>query len=175
MTDLRRELSLINKHIRQHNREAGDRVFWYQFLALGSGSTYDDIYDEGAVGDPGLSFAPAIVIPTVYVEETEDEFTSNEEGRQPTQTMQLTFLYQDVLRAGMSTPWEYQSHLNDMFSYDSRFYRVSSYKIRGRAPSDVLLVVKGYEIYTDQSMVWDNPPVAATPEDHYPSTFPALG
>lgn len=174
MTDLRTELSLINKHIRQHGREAGESIVYYEFLPLGSGSTYDDIYDEGAPGPEGKSYLPGIVIPTIYVEEIEDAFTANEEGRQPTQTIQATMLYQDVLRAGLTAPWEYQERLNDMLSYDGRYYKVSEYKSRGRAPSDVLVVVKAFQIYTDQDMVWDNPPTAPSPVNLYPSTFPVV-
>ncbi len=174
MVDLRAELSLINKHIRQHGREAGESILWYEFLPLGEGSTYNDIYDEGAPGPTGRSYLPGIVIPTIYVEEIEDEFTAKEEGRQPTQNIKVTMLYQDVLRSGLKDPWEYQPRLNDMLVYDGRYYRVNNYIVRGRAPSDVLVVVQGYEVYVEQDMMWDNVPVVATPTNRFPSTFPVV-
>lgn len=174
MVDLRKELSLINKHIRQHGREAGSSIVWYEFLALGEGSEYDDIYDEGDLGVTGRSYAPGIIIPTIYVEEIEDQFTGSEDGRQPTQNLDVTMLYQDVLRSGMSDPWEYQRHLNDMLSYDGRFYKVSAYRVRGQAPSDVLVVVKAFQIYVEQDMVLDNPPEVPTLVAPFPSTFPVL-
>lgn len=174
MVDLRKELSLINKHIRQHGREAGSSIVWYEFLALGEGSQYDDVYDEGDVGVTGRSYSPGIVIPTIYIDETEDQFTASEDGRQPTQNLDVTMLYQDVLRAGLSEPWEYQKHLNDMLYHDGRFFKVASYRSRGQAPSDVIVAVKAFEIYVEQDMVFDNPPEEATPVTGWPSTFPPL-
>jgi len=175
MVDLRKELSLINKHIRQHGREAGGSIVWYEFLPLGEGSSYDDIYDEGDLGPTGRSYAPGIVLPTIYIDELEDEFTASDDGRQPTQNIDVTILYQDVLRSGMSEPWEYQKHLNDMLSYDGRFFKVSSFRVRGQAPSDVLVTVRAFEIYVDQDMVYDNPP--ETPPNSgnlFPPTFPVI-
>lgn len=174
MVDLRKELSLINKHVRQHGREAGSSIIWYEFLAFGEGSEYDDIYDEGPVGADGRSYAPGISIPTIYIDEIEDQFTLAEDGRQPTQNIDVTMLYQDVLRAGMSEPWEYQKHLNDMLSYDGRFFKVSAYRSRGQAPSDVIVSVRAFEIYIDQDMVFDNPPEVTAVDAPFPSTFPVV-
>lgn len=176
--DPRVELSLINKHIRQHNRESGEQVYWFEFVPLSTqasaGSFYDDVYDEGAPGTGGMSYSGGIVIPTIYVEEVEDLFTMQEDARQPTQNIRVTFLYLDAARAGMSDAAEYKKHLNDVFFYDDKYYRVYNYHVRGRLPSEVVIGVEGYEVYVDQEFPYDTgPPTLAQTNLPWPSAFPS--
>jgi hypothetical protein len=176
--DPRKELSLINKHVRQHNREAGETVMWferYPFVTAASvgGTAYDDVYDEAPYGPGGRVYDAGIVIPTILIQEVEDAMNLREDGRQPTQNIQVTFLYADALRAGMFQPREYETHLNDVFFYDDKYYKVWDYKVRGRLPSEVIIIVRGYEVYVDQEFVNDpGPPVIVNPDLPWPSTFP---
>lgn len=175
--DPRVELSLINKHVRQHNREAmGEPVIWFEFLSLGGGgSVYDDIYDEGAPGTAGRVYAGGIVIPTVYISENEDEFVLKDEGRQVIQNIRLTLLFQDVERAGMTDPAEFQRHLNDVFFYDGRYYKVTDYVVWGRLPTEVVIGVSGFEIFPDQEFVYDiGPPPPIQSNLPWPPTFPPV-
>lgn len=177
--DARVELSLINKHIRQHNREAGEYVVWYEFVPLGnsaaSTSLYDDVYDEGAPADGGRAYAQGLVIPTVYVEEIEDRFTAQEEGRQPTQNLAFTLLYKDIELSGLSNPEEYNAHLNDVIYYAGRYYKIHEYKVRGRLPTPVVVGVVGYEVFLDQEFVWDPGPGSPIMLDlPWPTTFPVI-
>ena len=177
--DSRKELSLINKHIRQHNREAGETILWFEFVpwanAASAGSIYDDVYDEGKPGDGGRSYAGGLVIPTIYVEEIEDQYTLHDDGRQPTQNILVTVLFADMISAGLSNPWEYETHLNDTFMYDNRWYKVWEYRVRGRLPSEVVIGIKGFEIYVDQEFPYDpGPPNPTNPDLPWPSTFPAV-
>ncbi len=179
MVDVRKELSLINKHIRQHNREAGESVLWYEFLpfaaSASAGSVYDDVYDEGVPGVGGRAYAPGVSISTVYVEETEDKFTLQEDGRQPTQNIYVVMLFDDVRRAGLTNPREYQPHLNDLFFYDGRFFKVSDYHVRGRLEDEVVVGVQGYEVYIDQEFGLDVPPDTPTVENlPWPDSFPVI-
>lgn len=179
MVDVRKELSLINKHIRQHHRDSsGESVMWYEFLPLAAsasaGSFYDDVYDEGAPGVGGRSYRPGVPIRTVYVEEVEDMFTLQEDGRQPTQNLYVVMLFDDVRRAGLDNPREYQPHLNDLFSYDSRFYKVTEYSVRGRLEDEVLLRVRGFEVYLDQEFIYDNPPTGVVQDLPWPNTLPVV-
>lgn len=178
--DPRRELSLINKHVRYRNREAGESLVWYEFKNLGSGgSVYDDVYDEGAPGAGGKSYERGLIIPTIYVEEVEDEFRAIDNGRLPTQNIRVTVLFKDLQAAGVSNPRDYQDHLNDVFEYDSRYYKVRAYKVRGRlhreSPSGESVVsITGYEIFPDQEMPFSfgprNPEVYDLP---WPPSFPS--
>lgn len=178
--DTRRELGLINKHVRYRNREAGEHVIWYEFKSLSAGaSVYDDVYDEGAPGSEGKSYTRGVVVPTIYVEEVEDEFRAIDDGRLPTQNIRATILFKDMQAAGVSNPREYSNHLNDIFEYDSRYYRVRAYRARGRLnnehPSgEVLITVTGVEIFPDQEMPFSFGPI--NPDVHdlpWPTSFPS--
>jgi len=180
MVDVRKELSLINKHIRQHNREAGEFIIWYEFDpfagAASAGSFYDDVYDEGAPGDGGRRYLPGVRVPTIYVEEREDKFTMQEDGRQPTQNIYVAVLFNDMLQSGVTLPREYQPRLNDIFWYDSRFYKVSDFHVRGRLPSEVVIGIVGFEVYIDQEFNLDIPPTQPVTQDRpWPDTFPSVG
>ncbi len=175
--DPRIELSLINKHIRQHNRDVGEAVMWFEFLPLGidpdDGSTFDDVYDEGNPGDGGRRYARGVLVPTIYVEEVEDLFTAQDDARQPTQNIRVTILYLDMERAGVTNPDEFNKHLNDMFFYDNRYYKVNDYHVRGRLPTEVVIGIQGYEVFVDQEFPFDPGPGALVIQDlPWPSTFP---
>jgi len=175
--DQRVEQSLINKHIRQHGRDVGESIVWFEFVpfaaAASAGSIYDDVYNEGTPGDGGRSYAAGKIVPTVYVEEEEDRFTAQEEGRQPTQNISATILFLDIKRAGISNPEEYKTHLNDIVYYDNRYYKLNDYHVRGRIPNEVVVGIKGYEVFIDQEFPFDpGPPVVL--DLPWPSTFPTV-
>ena len=180
MVDVRKELSLINKHVRQHHRDSsGEQVIWYEFLpfaaSASAGSTYDDVYDEGDVGAGGRVYRPGVPIRTIYVEEVEDQFTAQEDGRQPTQNLYVVMLFDYVRRAGLQTPREYQPHLNDLFTYDNRWFKVNDYTVRGRLEDEVVLRVRGYEAYMGQEFVFDTIPAPVTGyELPWPNTLPVV-
>lgn len=175
VVDLRRELNHINKQIRTHGRTAGESVVWYEFAAFDYGSTYDPVYDESPQGPLGIAYKPGVVIPTIYVEEIEDTNRAIEMGRQPVQKVHFSALMLDVVRAGLTEPWEYQPHLNDLFLYDGRFYHITYYRARGRLRDEVLLVVEGQETYIDQEHVNDilTNQVPSIQDLPWPSNLPA--
>ena len=173
--DVRRELGLINKHVRRRNREAGEHIIWFEFSPFSGGySEYDDVYDEGVPGSGGRNYKNGVVIPTVYVAEAEDSFRSIPDGRQTVQNIQVTALYRDVVSSGISNPDEYNGHLNDMFFYDNRYYRVNEYVVRGRLKEEVIVLISGFEIYIDQEMPFDigpqNPRLSDLP---WPTSLPS--
>ena len=109
------------------------------------------------------------------VTETEDTKRAIPEGRQPVQVVNAVISMQDCRDAGMSEPYEYQRHLNDLFFYDARYYAVSMYRVRGRAKDDVLIVVEGIEVYIDQEMPNDPGPETMSISDlPWPSTLPTF-
>lgn len=188
--DSRTELSLINKHVRQHNREAGEVVYWFEFdwnePAYPASSfpspalyselpTYDDVYDEGGPGPRGRRYSGGLAIPTIYVEEFEDQFTLQDDGRQPIQNLAVTILFRDMELAGLSDPAEFKRHLNDIIFYDEKYYKVWEYRVRGRLPSEVIIAVRGFEIMIDQEFPFDpGPPTLAALDLPWPNTFPAV-
>lgn len=171
--DLTRELERINEEVHRRIDIVGETVVWYQFLALGEGSVYDDIYDEGETGAGGRTYAPGVKIPTIYAEEIEDEARAIEEGRQATQTMRMTIRMKDAIAAGLSIPGEYRPHLNDVFLYDNRYYGVYKYSARGRMEGqEVLLAVEGVEVFMEQEFMNDNAPTYVSVEASWPNSLP---
>lgn len=163
------ELSLINKHIRHHHDVAGGSVLWYEMIPFdeAGGSTYDDVYDEGDMTGNGRKYRAPVEIPTIYIEEVEDESRAIEEGRQPTQNVRMVILFKDMVDAGIFNPAEYRPRLNDVFRYDARYYAIYRYKARGRLREEVVVAVEGVEVYLDQEFVLDAAP-AYTPDENLP-------
>lgn len=178
--DPRRELGVINKAVRRRNREVGGQIIWYEFKPVNTGgSLYDDVYDEGAPGIGGRAYKTGVPISTIYVEELEDSYRAIDEGRQPTQSVRATILYQDLVAAGLDDPREYQPRLNDVFEYDSRYYKVQDYKVKGKLSheqpaGEVVVAVTGFEVYVDQEFPFSNgpknPKLTTLP---WPTSFPS--
>ena len=178
--DTRRELSEIRKHYRRYHETAGEYVTWYEFVSFGTDaaltSLYDDVYDEAPYGLGGRKYGTGILLPVLMVTESEDQKRSIPEGRQPVQLTNFVASIDDMSAAGIYAPWEYQNHLNDMFAYDGRYFSVASYRVRGRARDDVMVVVEGFEVYVNQEMVndIDAPSGFSTNNAPWPSTLPTL-
>lgn len=172
--DARRELALIRKNYRQYHRSVGETITWFEFVPYGAGgSAIDDVYDEGRFGEGGKKYKNGIVVPVLMVTETEDTKRAIPEGRQPVQVTNAVLSIEDMRAAGIAEPFEYQRHLNDMFLYDARYYSVSTYRVRGRAKDDVLVVVEGIEVYVDQEMVNDPGPQAMSVQNYpWPAALP---
>lgn len=157
--DLTREFHRIDEEVHRRVVEVGEHVMWYEFLELGAGSVYDDIYDEGNPGIEGRTYGLPKCVNTLYAEEIEDQAGSREDGRQPTQNVRLTILLSHAIEAGLKDPGEYQPHLKDVFQYDGRFYEVYRYRVRGRMEGkEVILSVEGVETYVDQEFSLDPGP-----------------
>lgn len=177
---LQRELNEIRKHYEHFQRNYGESVVWFEFVPLGTAasvdSVYDDVYDEGIPGVGGRRYGPGITVPVLMVSETEDLKRSIPEARQVTQVVNFVASVQDFREAGISRPSEYRPHLNDIFMYDGRYYSVTTYRIRGRARDDVMLVIEGIEIYINQE--FPNDPEFggySVPDFAWPAQLPDLG
>lgn len=174
--DLRRELAHIRKHYRHYHKTGGESVTWFEFIpfaaSASAGSVYDDVYDEGRPGEGGRRYRQGISIPVLMVTETEDQKRAIPEGRQPVEVTNFVASIEDLRQAGVSEPWEYKKHLNDMFLYDGRYFSVTSYRVRGRARDDVIVVVEGIEVYINQEFPYDQGPEAFSIQDFpWPSTI----
>lgn len=160
--DVRRELGHIRKEYRKYHEKVGETVMWFEYKPFASsasaGSIYDDVYDEGGYGVSGRNYKTGIVVPVLMVTESEDTKRAIPEGRQPVEIVNLVASIEDFRTAGITDPFEYRQHLNDVFLYDGRYMSVMSYKVRGRARDDVLVVVEGLEIYINQEMPFDTGP-----------------
>lgn len=173
--DLTREFHRIDDEVHRRIDIVGETVVWFQFLEFGSGSTYDDTYDEGPVGAGGRSYTAGVTVPTIYAEEVEDQNRAMEEGRQPTQNLRVTIRLTDMEHAGITAPGEYQARLNDLFLYDNRYYQVYRFSARGRMEGEeVLLAIEGVEVYPDQEFSFDNNPSYVKTEASWPNSLPVV-
>lgn len=176
--DVRRELDLINKHFRRHHLVAGETVVWYEFEPLGSASVnsvYDDIYDEGVQGSGGRKYKTGVVVPILLGSENEDQKRAIPEARQVIQTMDMFVSMKDMREAGIHMPYEYRSHLNDIFLYDGRYYSVYDYRVRGRLKDDVFILITGQEMYIDQELINDPGPESLRIDNYpWPAQFPTI-
>jgi len=166
------ERGLINKHVRWRNEVAGEYVMWYQY-SPSPVSSYDDVYDEGGPGISGRVFLDPVKVPTIYAEESEDSFVLREDGRKPTQNVMFTILLRDAEVCGVISPGEYGPHLNDVLSYDDRFYKVANYRVGGRLKGEIIIKIAGYEVFMDEEFVFDQR-INTLTDDVWPSTFPSL-
>ena len=177
--EIRRELGLIRKHYRQYHTNYGESVVWFEFIPLGTNtstsSVYDDVYDEGAPGVGGKQYKTGVTLPVLMVTEAEDQKRAIPEGRQAVELTNFVASIEDFRDAGVANPYEYKGHLNDMFLYDGRYFSVVSYRVRGRARDDVIVVVEGIEIYINQEMPFDPGPAPLNVQNlPWPTTLPQL-
>jgi hypothetical protein len=177
--DIRRELSQIRRHYREYTRNYGESIVWFEYLPqttpASAGSIYDDVYDEGIVGTGGRRYKAGVVIPTLMVTETEDQKRAIPEGRQPVELTNFVASIEDFRTAGVTDPFEYQRHLNDMFLYDGRYFAIATYRVRGRLRDDVMVVVEGIEVYINQEMPFDVGPASmGTQNLPWPTALPII-
>lgn len=177
--DLRREASQIRRHYREYTRNYGETVVWFEYAPAttpaSAGSVYDDVYDEGIIGTNGRKYKNGVVLPVLMITETEDQKRAIPEGRQPVELTNFVASIEDFRTAGVSNPFEYQNHLNDMFLYDGRYFAIATYRVRGRLRDDILVVVEGIEVYINQEMPFDPGPASLGVQDlPWPTALPTI-
>lgn len=64
--DSRRELAHIRKNYRQYHRQVGETIAWFSFIPFsgGGGSSYDDVYDEGGLGEAAKNTKTKLLFPS---------------------------------------------------------------------------------------------------------------
>ena len=177
--DVRRELGLINKQFDWFYHTQGETVVWYEFQPLGAsatGSTYDDIYDEGNLGVSGIKYKTGVALPVLRITEIEDSKRAIPDARVPFQNVNLFVPVKSFRNLGISNYWDYEKHLNDMFKWDGRFYGVHDFQVRGRLRDEVYVLVEGIQVYVEQEMVNDPGPTDnLSIELPWPTGLPILG
>ena len=153
--DSRREVLQIWKHFGRYHDTIGAAIIYYKFDA--DSSTYDRVYDEGF-----RQYHTGIRIPILWVDQMEAVEDYSPEGRRPTQRIRLAVSARCIYEAGISVTevhgnrlqddspsetWR-RDRMHDIFYYDSRFYEVSAFQIRGRVQGeDVIIGLTGIETF----------------------------
>lgn len=163
MLDVRREARQIWKHFARYQQTIGETVIYYRFDA--DTSQYDSVYDEGY-----RRYHKGVLVPVLWVDQTEatEDYTS--EGRRPTQRLRFAVSAREMYEAGFSVTEVHGNRLqdespsdiwrrdrnHDIVWYDSRFFEISAYQIRGRVQGeDVIIGIACIETFPDDDAVFD--------------------
>jgi hypothetical protein len=162
----RREVAQIWKHFGRYQRDVGEAIIYYRFD--GDTSVYDEVYDEGF-----RKYAKGIRIPILWVDQSEAVEDYSPEGRRPTERMRCAVSSRNMYEAGLSVTdahgnmltsessseiWRHDRN-HDLFYYNSRFWEVAGYQIRGRLKGeDVVIGIAGIETFLDDDMLLDYVP-----------------
>jgi hypothetical protein len=164
--DSRREALQIQKQFGRYHDVIGEAIIYFRFDVVNS--AYDRVYDEG-----NRRYHSGIRMPILWVDQMEAVEDYAPEGRRPTQRCRLAVSSRAVYEAGVSIAevhgnrlqdtspskvWR-DDRLSDIFYYDSRFYEVSGFQIRGRVKGeDVIIGITGIETFRADDMNLDFPP-----------------
>jgi hypothetical protein len=166
MVDVRREARQIWKHFGRYQDTIGEALIYYRFDA--DNSQYDSVYDEGY-----RRYHTGVKVPILWVDQTEatEDYTS--EGRRPTQRLRCAVSAREMHEAGFSVTevpgnrlqdespsdiWRRDAN-NDIVWYDSRYYEISAYQIRGRLQGeDVIIGLTCIETFATDDMIFDYKP-----------------
>jgi hypothetical protein len=168
--DPRRETRQIWKHFDRYHKDIGESLIYYRFNA--DDSHYDPVYDEGF-----RRYHQGVRIAILWVDQTEpvEDYTS--EGRRPTQRLRCAVSAIDMFEAGFSVTevtgnrlqdaavgdnWR-RDRMNDLVWYDSRFFEISAYQIKGRVQGeDVIIGITAIETWPDDDAIFDYIPTTST-------------
>ena len=174
--DVRREARQIWKHFGRYQLTIGEAIILYRFDA--DNSRYDSVYDEGY-----RRYHKGVRVPILWVDQTEPTEDYTSEGRRPTQRLRFAVSAREMYEAGFSVTevtgnrlqdespsdiWR-RDRMHDILYYDSRFFEISAYQIRGRVQGeDVIIGITAIETWPDDDAVFDYLP------DHVPP-IPTIG
>lgn len=172
--DLRRERSHIErKGFRYIQDTVGESVLWIEYDAFNSSS--HNVYDEPTIG-AGRAWKPPVLVPALWVNESEDSRSNSPEGRLPTNALRLGVTLTALTKAGISVPDDYRRHLNDVLFYRRNFWKVSDYQIRGRLRRSIIVGVAASQVKVDDDMPFDTlPDINGLLTTVRPAGFPSDG
>jgi len=151
--DDRRELNSIFRHYDRFTNGINEEVHWFKLNV--TSSTKHQIYDESP---NKVWFAPKRVT-VIQIDQTEMPEQTGHEGRHTTNMIRFGVTSQALREAGVSyVHGQAQQHLNDVVAWDSRYFAITSYQIRGRVRADVVIGVTAVEVFEFEEMVFDTSP-----------------
>jgi hypothetical protein len=154
MADTRTELAHIQRQLDWWQDEHGEVVAWYEFDS--KASHYHDVFNV-----QGKVFRPPIIVPVLWVTPIEDVQETVAEGRRNVGTLQLAISMWSFRRTGVSDPYDYERHQNDLLVYQGEYYSVGEYTLLGRLwREDVILAVNGIRVYPEEELTGSEIPDA---------------
>lgn len=146
MADPRIELAHVQRHLVSYQGDHGEVVMWYELD--GKLSAHHDVFNTR-----GKVYRPPIAVPVLWVTPMEATQEASAEGRRNVGTLQLAISLFTFRRTGVSDPYDYERHLNDLVVYQGEYYSVGEYSLLGRLwRDDVILAVNGIRVYPEEEL-----------------------
>ena len=146
MADPRIELAHIHRHLDWYQDEHGEVVLWYELD--GKLSAYNDVFNVR-----GKVYREPVAVPVLWVTAVEDAQQAVAEGRRNVGTLQVAISLFTFRRTGVSDPYDYERHLNDLLVYQGEYYSVGEYSLLGRLwRDDVILAVNAVRVYPEEEL-----------------------
>jgi hypothetical protein len=164
--DLRQEIERVFNGFSWYQANLGEVVVWHEYDS--SNTEYHNVYDEG-----GRHYTSGVYLPVLWAIITEGRAARTDTGRKPTETLSLAVSARALDESGVSDPDDYARRLNDVIRYDERLWKVTTFNIRGRIPSSVVIGVTATQVYSDEEMVFDDlPPSMQQAGNHRTVAYP---
>jgi hypothetical protein len=165
--DLRQEIERVFDGFSWYQTNLGEVVVWHEYDS--ENTEYPNVYDEG-----GRHYTSGVYLPVLWAIITEGRAARTDTGRKPTETLSLAVSARALDESGLSDPDDYARRLNDVIRYDERLWKVTTFNIRGRIPTSVIVGITATQIYSDEEMVFDDlPPSMQQAGNHRVVAYPA--
>jgi len=166
MTSPRIELSQVRRHRSGYQREHGETILWYELD--GKLSVYNEVFNARH-----KVYREPVAVPVLWVIYNEDVQESTPEGGRHVPSLQFAVSMWEFRRLGISDPYDYERHLNDMVVYYGEYFSVGEYTPQGRLwRDDVILGINAIRIFPEEELVDSEIPDAAYVAE---STRPSRG
>jgi hypothetical protein len=147
MASPRVELTQIRRHLGWYQQQHGEVVLWYELD--GKASVYDDVFNarHKVYRDP-------VAVPTLWVIYTEDTQESSPEGIRHTPSLQFALSMWEFRRVGISDPYDFERHLNDLIVYYGEYFSIGEFSPQGRLwRDDVIIGVNAIKVFPEEELV----------------------
>ena len=147
MASPRTELSHVRRQLGWYQQQHGEVVLWYELD--GQASQYNDVFNVR-----NKVYREPIAVPALWVIYGEDTQESGPEGSRHVPTLQFAVAMWVFRRLGISDPYDYERHLNDLVVYYGEYFSIGEYSPQGRLwRDDVILAVNAIRVYPEEELV----------------------
>lgn len=154
MANPRVELSQVRRHLAWYQQQHGEIVLWYELDA--EQSRYDDTFNVR-----NKVYSEPVAVPALWVIYGEDVQESGPEGGRHVPTLQFAVSMWQFRRLGISDPYDFERHLNDLVVYYGEYFSIGEYAPQGRLwRDDVILAVNAIRVYPEEELTGSEIPDA---------------
>lgn len=147
MANPRIELSHIRRQLGWYQHEHGETVLWYELD--GKASRYDDTFNVR-----NKVYRPPVAVPVLWVIYNEDTQETTPEGSRHVPGLQFAVSMWQFRRLGISDPYDFERHLNDICVYYGEYFSIGEYSPQGRLwRDDVVLAVNAIRVFPEEELI----------------------